>query len=206
MKKTAFRRTTVVGILFVFVLTLAVFGSALSSAAPVAVDAGESVDYAPEVVIYAGERTVLPVSPGSRGYTSNFSEDYLLTAPQTANIVVVYSGTWPGPAQTAFQYAVDIWETLITSTVQIDVVAEFKPLGAGILGSAGANGYRRNFTGSVNGFWYPRALANKLAGSDLDPGVHDINADFNSTFTWYFGTDGNPPLSQHDFVTVVLHE
>ncbi len=207
MKNRAFRRSTVIVILFVFVLTLAVFGSALSSTASLAVNAGEKLDQAPEVIIWAGDRTVLPVSPGSRGVAQSFSEDYLLTAPQTANIVVVYSGTWDAQAQTAFQYAVDIWETLITSTIQIDVVAEYKPLGPGILGSAGSNGSRRNFAGApIMDTWYPLALANKLAGSDLDPGDHDINANFSSTFNWYLGTDGNPAFNQYDFVTVVLHE
>jgi hypothetical protein len=207
MKDRTLRKSTVIVILFVFVLTLAVFGSALSSTAPLAVNAGEKIDQAPEVILWAGDRTVLPVGPGARGVAQRFSEEYLLTAPQTANIVVVYSGTnWTPAAQAAFQYAVDIWETLITSTVQIDVVAEYEPLGAGILGSAGSNGSRRNFTGGVPNTWYPLALANKLAGSDLDLGVHDINANFSSTFNWYLGTDGNPAFNQYDFVTVVMHE
>ncbi len=55
--------------------------------------------------------------------------------------------------------------------------------------------------------WYVQALANKLAGQDLDPDTSDINATFSSTFTnWYFGLDANPPVGQFDFVTVVLHE
>src|SRR5262249_5196871 len=64
------------------------------------------------------------------------------------------------------------------------------------------------------GTWYPPPLANKLNGSDLDAADPDISAQFNSalgttcTFPnpWYYGLDGNPPGSQIDFLSVVLHE
>jgi hypothetical protein len=69
------------------------------------------------------------------------------------------------------------------------------------------------FPGAVDSkTWYPVALANKLAGSDLEPGVSDLEASFNSHFTygnesgWYFGADGKPPFNKWDFVSVVLHE
>ena len=29
---------------------------------------------------------------------------------------------------------------------------------------------------------------------------------YNLNFSWYYGTDGNPPPAQHDLMTVVLHE
>ena len=45
----------------------------------------------------------------------------------TATIVVNYNGPgWTSEAQTAFEYAADIWETLITSPVPIVVDAEVK--------------------------------------------------------------------------------
>jgi hypothetical protein len=131
-----------------------------------------------------------------------------LEAPRTANIVVTYTGFTP-QAQAAFQHAVNIWSSLITSTVPIEVVAEFAPLGSGVLGSAGANYVVRNFSGAPQAnVWYPAGLANKLAGTDLFTGTdnHDINASFSSSFTWYYGTDGLAPAGQYDFVSVVLHE
>ena len=78
----------------------------------------------------------------------------------------------------------------------------------GLLGYAGASGNTRDFAGApVSGTWYPNALANSLAGSDLDTNTPDIGAAFNSAdVNWYFGTDGSPGFGQHDFVTVVLHE
>ncbi len=127
---------------------------------------------------------------------------------QTATIVVNYVGSWSAEAQNAFQYAVDIWETQITSSVIIEVNADWAALGSGILGSAGAVSYFRDFPGApVANTWYPVALANRLRGSDLDPNDVDVDARFNSSFSsWYFGTDGNTPPGQYDFVSVVLHE
>src|SRR5262249_25395948 len=79
----------------------------------------------------------------------------------------------------------------------------------------GATNLFRDFSGAlVAGTWYPQALANKLHGSDLDPGTHDIVAQFNSSIgttcpfpnTWYYGFDASGPPSDFDFVSVVLHE
>jgi hypothetical protein len=125
---------------------------------------------------------------------------------QTATITVNYNGTWDANAQNAFQYAADIWETLVTSPVAITVDAYWKALLPGQLGGAGSNNFAANFPGALmTDTWYPIAIANKLAGTDLDPD-YDIHAEFNSNFSdWYFGTDGNPG-SQVDFVSVVLHE
>ncbi len=128
---------------------------------------------------------------------------------QTATITVNYTG-FTAEAQTAFQYAVDIWASQLTSAVTIEVEAEFKVLGANVLGSAGGNYLVRDFTNApVANTFYTAPLANKLAGVDIfsGSGNHDINANFNSNFAnWYFGTDGNTPSGQFDFVSVVLHE
>jgi hypothetical protein len=132
---------------------------------------------------------------------------------QTATISVTYVGFDQNPqaqaAQAAFQYAVDIWETLITSSVPIHVTATWTPLGDGILGSAGPTHVFRDFPNApVPNTWYPVALANKLAGSDLAPSTGDISAWFNSDFgsNWDFGTDEETEPGKYSFVSVVLHE
>jgi hypothetical protein len=126
--------------------------------------------------------------------------------PPTAVFQVTYTGFTPA-AQAAFQRAVDIWSNLVTSSIPIKITAEFKPLGDGVLGSASPSSIWGDFTNAVPSTWYPVALANALSHSDVDPGQPDINANFNSSQAdWYYGTDGQTPSSQYDFVSVVLHE
>lgn len=132
--------------------------------------------------------------------------NYQPGAPRDANIVVNYTGFTP-EAQAAFQYAVDIWASLLNSPVTIVVNATFESLGGNTLGFAGADGIFRNFPGAIEpNTFYPQALANKLRGSDNDITSPDIFCSFNSDFNWYYGTDGNTPGGQYDFATVVLHE
>lgn len=108
----------------------------------------------------------------------------------------------------AFQYAANILAKVLVSTVHIRVDAQFDSLGPGVLGAAGPNTVHRDFPNAawIN-TWYVQALANNLAGQDLDPTTSDMSATFNTNFPhWYFGLDTYPPPGQFDFVTVVLHE
>jgi photosystem II stability/assembly factor-like uncharacterized protein len=126
----------------------------------------------------------------------------------SATVIVTYTGFSP-EAQTAFQYAIDIWSSIITSAVPIRVSATYTALGAGVLGSAGP---ATSYTGFLNqpyaNTWYPVALAEKINGDRLNLNTNpDIVANFSSAFSnWYLGTDGNTPFSSYDFVSVVLHE
>lgn len=132
--------------------------------------------------------------------------DFTYGGERDVVISVTYNG-FTAEAQAAFQYAVDIWASLLTSNVPIVVDATWSNLGGGTLGAAGANGYWINFSGAPEAdTYYPAPLADKLAGYNIEPGAADIVAEFNSTTDWYFGTDGNTPGGQFDFVTVVLHE
>jgi hypothetical protein len=133
-------------------------------------------------------------------------EGFVYGEDRAVTFNVSYTGFTP-EAQTAFQYAVDIWASLLTSSVVIDVDANFSSLEPGILGSAGPEGLFRDFVGApLAGTWYPTALIGSLTGSDIEPGVADIGANFSNSFGFYFGTDGNPGPGEYDFVSVVLHE
>jgi hypothetical protein len=133
-------------------------------------------------------------------------------AGKGATIIVDYFNFDPSftdivAARAAFQSAVDIWAQNIESDEPIFVAAVFQPLGEGVLGSAGPTELYANAPGLERNTWYGNALADKLAGQDLNPAVYDIVARFSTVFTnWYFGTDGNPPANDYDFRTVVLHE
>ncbi|WP_460220562.1 T9SS type A sorting domain-containing protein [Psychroserpens sp. MEBiC05023] len=123
-----------------------------------------------------------------------------------SEFIVTYNG-FTGPAQTAFQYAVDIWANTLESTIPIRVNATFEPLGAGVLGGAAPNGYFELTGGGLPpNTIYARALAEKLTNSEIGANSIDINCSFSSDTNWYFGTDANPAFTQFDFVSVVLHE
>ncbi len=119
-----------------------------------------------------------------------------------------------------FQYAANIWGSLLPSAVTIIVRAQFDPQTCNatqaVLGSAGATQVFANFPGApLANTWYSVALANKLAGMDLDTTLYDINATFNSNLNgqvgclggigWYLGYDGLEGVNI-ELLPVVLHE
>ncbi len=121
----------------------------------------------------------------------------------------------------AFQFAADIWGTVLDSDVTILIDANFDPLScsptSGVVGAAGTNTVHRDFANApLSNTWYHQALANSLAGVDLDPSNADMGATFNSDIddddpncltglTWYLGLDGNAG-NDIDLVDVVAHE
>ncbi|MFT5885984.1 MAG: hypothetical protein ACI9IP_002448 [Arcticibacterium sp.] len=129
-------------------------------------------------------------------------------ATKKAVFDVFYDPDMPQVAQDAFQRAVDIWSELLTSDVKINVIALWQELGPSVLGSAGPGTYYRNFAGAAKAStWHPIALAEKMAGKDLNsPDDFDVVARFSSEQNWYYGTTGTPAVGQFDFASVVLHE
>jgi hypothetical protein len=118
----------------------------------------------------------------------------------------------------AFQYAADVWANLLDSAVTIRIDARFDPqtcdMTGAVLGSAGATTVHANFTGALQpNTWYPQALANRLAFTDLAPSNSDLSATFNANlgtsptcpFSWYYGLDGQSG-GDEDLVIVLLHE
>ena len=88
----------------------------------------------------------------------------------------------------------------------IFVQAQFIPLAPNVLGSAGATFVFSDFPGAeVANTWYFSALADHLAGADLNPGFADIVANFSTNFEFYFGFDNNEGLLV-DLLPVMLHE
>jgi len=115
---------------------------------------------------------------------------------------------WPAAAQAAFEAAVNLWTSKLTSAVPIAIDACWAdnmpstPEGT-VLSHSGPIYLALE---EVSGTLYPIALANALTEIRLNPGESDIYIGYNGLVSWYFGTDGNPPSSQVDFVSAVAHE
>jgi len=119
-----------------------------------------------------------------------------------------------------FQEAAEIWGQSLYSVVPIVVEANFDVLSCdvdwAVLGGAGPINLAGNFVNApLASTWYHIALANALAGYDIDPANGDIAATFNSSLdnnnlclagtNWYLGLDHNHG-SDIDLLAVVLHE
>lgn len=125
--------------------------------------------------------------------------------------------------QIAFQSAANQWGQTLTSTQIIRVLASIQPLPcnatSAVLGAATPFWFFSDEPGLKPGVWYPGALAEKLAHTDIAaafPGLNfEIIAVFNSNLGqpaclpgggFYYGLDTNTPAGQINFVTVLLHE
>ena len=133
--------------------------------------------------------------------------NYLTT--EQSQFIVTYTG-FTDEAKEAFQYAVDIWNSLIRSPVPIRIDTSFTDFdgyedGRIILGGARPAGWKSPRSLDL---WFPEALADKRASRDLADDEPDIITRFNSheDANWYFGIDGNTPSGKTDFVSTVLHE
>ncbi|MFK8016568.1 MAG: PA domain-containing protein [Gammaproteobacteria bacterium] len=142
--------------------------------------------------------------------------------PTPATPVGGNAGTTVGEQRLiAFEFAASLWGAILVSDVQIVVNSAFAPqtcsAQGGVLGGASPVFIEADFPNApVADTWYFSALANSLAGSDLNPGGNDINATFNASIdnnddclagsNWYYGLDNNPPGGDIDFLNVVMHE
>ncbi len=127
--------------------------------------------------------------------------------PTTADIEIIYAGTWPAAAQTALEYAAAIWEPLVSSIIPIKINAtwgtsEFDPLARTLIAS-----YTLSPNSPIPNVWYPSMLYWAIEGQTSCPTCEAMFITFDSTLpNWYFGTDGQPSPTQYDFVTVALRQ
>ena len=120
------------------------------------------------------------------------------------------------------QKAADQWGAMLESSVPIRVNAHWNMTTCNAsttsLGSAGAAAIFSNFSNAPRAdTWYVAALADALAGVDLDPTAYDINAQFNPLVDagciagitgWWYGVDPAvaPPVDRIALLPVLLHE
>ena len=139
------------------------------------------------------------------------------TTPATP--VAGNTGTTVGQQRmNAFKQATALWGARLDSAVPIVIAANFQPLDCNAnsitLGQASTAGVEIDEPGSPPNLVVPEALADKLAGFDINPGMEDIDAQFNGALgqctggqeDWYYGFDGKPPADDLDLISVLLHE
>lgn len=218
--------TAVLGLVILFVLLAG--WSVPGRAAP---PEPESIGYLGRTVkntrvityLASGRSSALRVAPPA-GFSRPGAQNAVITVNYLsgANAFGDNCSAWPEAARAAFGYAANIWASQLNSTVPIVINACWANLEAGVLGYSGAYTYHADFSGApAANTWFPAALANALAGFDLndadgrddDGDGRDTDADMEITYNndyhnngWYYGLDGNPGASELDFVTVVLHE
>ena len=147
--------------------------------------------------VYAGPATSSPQSP----------------KPKVANLekkakIIVKVNNFPEWTKVQMQAAVDVWAANFESKVPIHIEATWgRSSSYSVLGSARPGNYFANFAGAPDpSLWYPSALANALAGRDLDGDNPEMIITVNSLADWYRGGGVGPSKSEYDLQSVMLHE
>ncbi|MSV91794.1 MAG: fibronectin [Actinobacteria bacterium] len=124
-----------------------------------------------------------------------------------SRFIVTYNN-FPEWAKTEVQAAIDVWSLNFASEIPITVDASWgRSAIYGVLGSARPGNYFLDFPNSPDGtLWYPSALANALAGEDLDKNSPEIVIQVNSATNWNQRNDGKPSTTEYDLQSVFVHE
>jgi hypothetical protein len=147
--------------------------------------------------IYAGPATLAKQSSPAK----------VVNLESKSKFIVKYNN-FPEWTKTQVQASIDVWAANFESKVPIHIEATWgRSSSFSVLGSARPGSYFSNFTGAPDAsLWYPSALANALAGKDLDGDNPEMIINVNSLATWYRGGGSGPSRSEYDLQSVILHE
>ena len=147
--------------------------------------------------VYAGPSTTSTQSPKPK----------VANLEKKAKFIVKYNG-FPEWTKVQVQAAVDVWAANFESKVPIHIEATWgRSSSYSILGSARPGNYFANFVGAPDpSLWYASALANALAGRDLDGDSPEMVITVNSLADWYRGGGTGPSKTEYDLQSVMLHE
>jgi len=115
---------------------------------------------------------------------------------------------FPEWAKKEVQASIDVWSANFKSPVVVSVDASWgRSSSWGVLGSARPGSFFSAFSGAPDpSLWYASALANALAGKDLDKANPEIVIQVNSAAAWNTRGDGVPTNNEYDLQSVFLHE
>jgi hypothetical protein len=121
---------------------------------------------------------------------------------------VINYKNFPAWAKRDFQAAADVWASHFASSTPITIDVSWVEIGASnVLGSARPGSYFFGFEGAPDStLWYPSALANALAGRDLDKKQAEMIIQVNAGANWNTRNDGLSYSQEYDLQSVFLHE
>ena len=156
---------------------------------------------------------VAPSTVWGHTYAVTSSDVLSVPATQSGNLekrskFVVNYKNFPDWAKNQVQAAIDLWAANFDSKVQINVDATWgRSSAADILGSARPDRYYAKFAGAPDSsLWYASALANAIAGKDLDLDNPEIIIQINSEAEWDLDGLGQPTRYEYDLKSVMFHE
>ena len=156
---------------------------------------------------------VAPSTVWGHTYAAASSDVLSVPATQSANLekrskFVVSYKNFPEWAKNQVQAAIDLWAANFDSKVQVNVDATWgRSSAADILGSARPDRYYAKFAGAPDSsLWYASALANAIAGKDLDLDNPEIIIQINSEAEWDLDGLGKPTRYEYDLKSVMFHE
>ena len=187
-----------------FLLASALIGGLIATPAHALTPELKSIS-APWVYTYASTET--------RGTAQNIQAAKTPTheshLDKLSNFVVNFN-TVPDQYRPAIQAAIDIWSQNFKSSVPINIAVNWERVSTpGVLAAATPGKFLTNFDNIPDkDLWYASAMANALAGKDLDPTQPEVTVRINSinASSLYIGTDGNCPSTLYDLESMILHE
>ena len=184
-------------------LVAAIFSSVLAAPAQAVSPQVKSVD-APWVYFYADKSEAASIAKSAIPRSNSVDK-----APAKSTFAVDFTNT-PELYRPAINAAVDVWAQNFTSLVPVKVqVLWERQASAGTLAAASPGKFHSNFKNIPDKeLWYASALADAIAGEDIEPTIPEVTIRINSTNgpSLYLGTDGNCPNNKYDLESMILHE
>ena len=126
---------------------------------------------------------------------------------RSAIVNVTFDTSFPELAKPAVERAADIWAQSIETVVPVQIQVFWDSLPPNYLGFGSPYEVLHDFEGAeLANRQYAIALANQMAGQDLNPEAPDFVIRIAKDAQWHFGLDGQPEDDEYDLVTVALHE
>lgn len=126
------------------------------------------------------------------------------TLKDNKNVFSISGTNVPDSVMKVMEFCTDVWSQYISTTVPIQVSVSWQELKSNVNAYAKPTNYY-----SLDGIYYPAALAEKLKGKNLNGNNADIEVVINKTLKWYLDPNQIPTSlakSQYDLTTTLIHE